>query len=113
MWRATRRQRSKPPAATERPPRDTPRPSVIERKEFQRADTGHGTNFMAPRPPSARVAPVLHHQAVVLHHLDPGGRQLPGRLVVHDPGLEPDVLGLLGDDVLDVLRDVGGAPEDV
>jgi hypothetical protein len=59
------------------------------------------------------VVPVLDEQAAVLHHVDARGDQLPGRLVVADPQLEPHRLRPLRDDVVEVRRDVLWAAEDV
>ena len=56
---------------------------------------------------------VVHHQAAVLDDLDAGLGKLPAPASWRMPGLEPHSLGLLGEDVFEVLADVLGPPEDV
>lgn len=54
---------------------------------------------------------MLDEQATILHHVDAGPRQPLGALVVADAELEPHRLGVCGEDVVHVLRDVLGAPK--
>src|SRR5437588_5117739 len=61
----------------------------------------------------SRHSSLLDHQAAVQDDLDAGFGEFLRGLVVADPELELDELGLRGVDVVDVRRDVGGAAEDV
>lgn len=50
---------------------------------------------------------------MILYDVDAGFGEAFGGVVVADAELEPDGFGVFGDDVVDVLGDVGGAAEDV
>src|SRR5688572_18915355 len=62
---------------------------------------------------SAVAAAVLDHEATVLHDRDAGLRELLGKRVVTDAGLQPDRLRLLCEDVVEVAGEVGGLAEHV
>ena len=50
---------------------------------------------------------MLHHQAFVLHDSDPGFGQFFGRVIISNAKLKPYGTRLLGNDVIQMRRNVG------